>query len=351
MKYSSYQVSDFLKDDLFVRWVKNNDLHAKEFWEKWLETHPEKTQTVKQAKDIILSIKYKKPHKLSSDEYVNIYEEIIKESESNHYNTTFLKYSHHMMRIAASILILATISFTIWTTLDSSSEELIVQGEGLTLNKSTLPGQKLTFKLPDGTLVKLNAASTLRYTQPIDSSKREVHLEGEAFFDVAKDVNRPFIVHTNEMSTTALGTSFNVSAYSVENSHKISLLTGRVVVENTSKKGKNESKILLPGDQIIYSRNNNDFQKISFDLELETAWSNGIIMFEDTNFKSVILTLERWYGVHFEIINESKKTEDAFSGIFENQSLERVLEILSFSGGFTFKSSENQVVIEFIDKN
>jgi ferric-dicitrate binding protein FerR (iron transport regulator) len=177
-----------------------------------------------------------------------------------------------------------------------------------------------------------------------------VYLEGEAFFNVVKDTNRPFIVRTNEMSTTALGTSFNVSAYSVENRHKVSLLTGRVVVENTSIKGEKESEVLLPGEQIIYSRDNNDFHKVAFDLELETAWSNGIIMFEDTNFKSVILTLERWYGVQFEIINESKKSEDAFSGIFENQSLERVLEILSFSGGFTFKSSDNQIVIEFINE-
>ena len=352
MKYSDYQVSDFLKDDFFVKWVKDNDQHANDFWERWIETHPEKTQTIAQAKEIIISIQYKEKYELSSDEYVSLYEEIIKKTAPDFHNSTLPKYSYYLKRIAASLILLAVVFSVVWiTTIPKPTKESITQNTSLTINKATLPGEKLSFKLPDGTIVKLNAASTLKFFQADDNSQREVFLEGEAFFDVAKDVNRPFIVKTKGMSTTALGTSFNASAYSMDNSHKISLLTGRIIVEKTSEKGNKNSNILLPGDQIIYSRANDNFEKVHFDIEQEMAWSNGVIIFEDTDFKNVIITLERWYGVQFEIINENKKTKDAFSGVFENQSLERVLEILSFSGDFTFKLNDSEVIIEFMNKN
>jgi len=347
MKYSDYQLSDFLKDEFFIKWVKNNDAHVNDFWKKWIATNPEKLLIIQEAKDIAQSIEYKETHTLPSEAYVDMYEKILKESDARFYR----KSTSYAFKIAASLLLITVFSFVIWVSIISTKEEKTPQAVGLVINKSTLPGQKLTFKLPDGTLVKLNAASTLQFSQPADSSRRDVYLDGEAFFDVTKDLTRPFIVKTNETSTTALGTSFNINAYSIEDNHKISLLTGRVLVKKTSENHLKESEILLPGDQVIYNRDNNSFQKVHFDLEREVAWSKGVIVFKDTDFENVMLTLGRWYGVQFEVINESKKAKDKFSGVFENESLERVLEVLSYSGGFSFKLKDDDVVIEFYTKN
>lgn len=346
MKYSDFQISDFLTDEFFMKWVKSNDPHVDDFWRKWLITHPEKTQLVTQAKELILSIKYKDNYELTTEEYVSLHEEILKKSEIAFKIKPSRKFS--FMKIAASILLITALSYSLWVT--SNNKQEIAHSAVVIIEKSTLPGQKLTFKLPDGTSVKLNAASSLRFTQSADdNSIRQVYLEGEAFFDVAKDVNRPFVVMTPELITTALGTSFNVNAYSLEDKQTVSLLTGRVLVKKTSGTS-DESEYLLPGDQLLFNKREDDFQKVQFNADRELAWSNGTIVFEDTDFEHVVLRLERWYGVQFEIINENKKIKDAFSGAFENESLERVLNILSFSGGFEYNIKENIVTIEFLNQ-
>lgn len=345
MKYSDFQISDFLKDEFFMKWVKGNDPHVDDFWKKWLIIHPEKTQLVVQAKELILCIKYKETHELTTEEYVNMHEEILKKSKIEFKINPSQKFS--FVKIAVSILLITALFYSLWVVTGNHNKQEIAHNADVIIEKSTLPGQKLTFKLPDGTSVKLNAASSLRFTQSADdNSIRQIYLEGEAFFDVTRDLNRPFVVMTPELSTTALGTSFNISAYLLENKQTVSLLTGRVLVKKTFGSSE-ESEYLIPGDQVLFNKSEDDFQKVQFDADRELAWSNGIIVFEDTDFEHVISRLGRWYGVQFEIINENKKIKDTFSGTFENETLEKVLNILSFSGGFEYTIKENIVTIEF----
>lgn len=350
MKYSEYQVSDFLRDEFFVKWVKEDDPHVDDFWKKWIATHPEKIKIITEAKGIILSLQYDELHELPVEDYLNMYEEVLKKSDFHFFRETPRNSIGYIAKIAASVLLIAILSFIVWNQANQKVKTPLSVVSNNTINKSTLPGQKLSFKLPDGSSVKLNASSRLSFSQPVDSSKREVFLEGEAFFEVVKDLKRPFIVSTHGLSTTALGTSFNISAYGIEDSHKVSLVTGSVKVEKLSANSTDKPKILLPGDQVIYNRELDQIHKSRFDGARDLAWRKGTLVFKNTNFSSVIRTLERWYGVQFEIINESKKSKDVFSGVFANENLEIVLEILSYSGGFTFKMKGEIVTIEFLDK-
>ncbi|MEL7001994.1 MAG: FecR domain-containing protein [Bacteroidota bacterium] len=349
MKYSEYEVGDFLRDEFFVKWIKENDPHVDDFWKKWLVANPEKVEIIAEAKSIILSLQYDKIHELPDEDYLRIYEDVLKESHSHFYRVHDSKSISLFIKIAAAILLVAISTFLLQYKANDNDKQLPSTHNSSTLSKSTLAGQKLSFKLPDGSSVKLNALSKLTFSQSIGSSKREVFLEGEAFFEVVKDPERPFIVNTTELSTTALGTSFNVKAYKVDNDHEISLLTGSVMVEKIQGAAADEPNILLPGDQITYSKEHDLMHRSKFNEDKDIAWRDGTIVFEETSFKNVIKTLERWYGVQFEVINESNKTKENFSGVFANENLERVLEILSFSGGFTFEIQKDLVTIEFLD--
>lgn len=346
MKYSNYGVEDFLTDELFIKWVKGNDPNVHDFWKKWMTVNSEKAHLLKEAAEIIMSLEYEYKYELNSEEYIDLYEGITSRSRSMERNK--VKYGRIGWGIAAALVLaltsLAIIRLQLWS--PKSDYDNVV--EVRTITKTALAGQKLSFRLPDGTMVKLNASSSLQFPDKMDSA-REVILLGEAFFDVIEDPNHPFRVLTRDFSTTALGTSFNVFAYNSEKKHKVSLISGSVKVKKTAG-ADSYSRILQPGDQVTYDAAAAIFSIEPFDVNSAILWTEGILVFQDNNFSDVISTLERWYGVSIDVLNENNKRRDKFSGTFNNESLERVLEVLSFSGGFTFKIEEKLVLIEFLNK-
>jgi len=211
------------------------------------------------------------------------------------------------------------------------------------VQKSTEKGQKLTIHLEDGSKVMLNAQSNLNYPVQFSDSLRELWLQGEAYFDVVKDPQRPFIIHTGEITTHVLGTSFNVNAYAERNSYQIALISGKVMV---SKPATGENVLIEPGQRAAYEKEKSVFTTDLFS-EIEIAWKDGLIYFENADFSKIKSTLERWYGV--EIITEGeidKKWE--FSGKFKNESLRNILEALKFSHDFEYKLDRKYVYLNFI---
>lgn len=346
MKYSEYQLQDFLADELFNRWIKENDPHVDDFWQKWLAAHPGKAPMLEEAARIIRSIEYKDSHKLSTNEYLSLYENILRRSEP--IRRGYRPASANFTKIAAFFLLLIVASLGIWLGLDKKDEPPKVVSQPTLIRKNTLPGQKLAFKLPDGTKVKLNASSSIEFPKEFKNDSREVAMAGEAFFEVVEDTSRPFTVVTRDFSTTALGTSFNVFAYKDENKHRVSLLTGKVKVESLYSTGKPPT-ILGPGEQATFDKKERTFSIQVFDALLHTGWREGKLAFRDSKFSDVISTLERWYGVQIDVLNENKRKTDAFSGTFSNESLEEVLKVLGFSGEFSFRIKDKSVLIEFND--
>jgi ferric-dicitrate binding protein FerR (iron transport regulator) len=207
----------------------------------------------------------------------------------------------------------------------------------------TIPGVKSHLTLSDGSLVILNSGSKLSYIKNFEKGSREVFLKGEAFFSIAKDSLRPFIVNSRETTTIALGTSFNVKAYDGE-TLDISLLTGKVAVNNDGL--IEEAVTLVPGEALKINTEKEQLVKRSFNPDLVIGWTKKWIFFERTPLLEAIRVLENWYGVQIQTMRQPKD-QVLLSGKFQNETLENVLEGLKFSARFDFKIDKENVKIIF----
>lgn len=221
---------------------------------------------------------------------------------------------------------------------------------------STKRGSKSKIQLPDGTQVWLNADSRITYKENFQGELREVELTGEAFFDVVRDESRPFIIHTSTIDVKVLGTAFNVRSYANEKNTETSLIHGSIEV--TLVKSADKRKITLkPNDKLIVTYDEAALEqkdkarphsplltlgRINYRKKdssaLETLWVDNKLAFDEEPLEEIALKIERWYDVKVIIADEELKKEK-FSGIFEDENLEQVLEALRFAG---IKSSVNR---------
>lgn len=208
-------------------------------------------------------------------------------------------------------------------------------------------GYRNTITLADGSTAILNSESSITYDKDFGQKNRLIHLTGEAFFDVARDESRPFVVIANGIKTTALGTSFNINAYHTDNL-AVSLATGKVRVEMEKEiTGVERNKVILrPGEQALWSSHEAALTKREFDPLEILSWKENIIYFNKTELKSMIDVLEKWYDVQITIEGETRKLTQTGTGKFKNQSLENVLSSLGFSMGFSYQINDKQITLK-----
>ncbi|WP_234573605.1 FecR family protein [Rhodohalobacter sp. 614A] len=239
-----------------------------------------------------------------------------------------------MFRAAAIILVVATSLMTVWLmdVNEEASEPFFSQ--------VTSPVRTITTRtLPDGTRVELNANSTLKYPSSFSASERNVYLEGEAFFDVESDKKRPFKVHSGQLTTTVLGTEFNVKYIPELGDVEVALVEGRVQVGVADKKSLSSSVTLEPNQWVRYSSTDNQMA-VGEGIQTKILWREGILEFKDNTLTEVASTLQNWYGVEI-LIDDSAANEIKVTGTFENESLEHVLETLNFVAGIEYKMERN----------
>ena len=207
-------------------------------------------------------------------------------------------------------------------------------------------GQKSTIKLSDGSIVKLNSGSKLRYPSRFNGPSREVYLEGEAFFEVQKDTTRPFLVTSGDIVTSVLGTSFNIMAHSEENLIKVALVTGTVKVSHKSAGENPFVYTLAPNEMLTYDKKRDKPQKSHFNVDQTLAWKDRTLFFKNAGLVEMTTVLQRWYGKRF-IIHNGEVITRKFSGKFEsNRSLEYVLDVLCLNSNFTYQMVDDTVIIE-----
>ena len=207
------------------------------------------------------------------------------------------------------------------------------------LTLQTPKGGTYQITLPDGTEVWLNASSTLRYPQRFAKNERVVDIEGEGYFAVKKDKQRPFKVRTAKQELVVLGTAFNISAYPDETATETTLVEGAVKVASLASKTTRE---LQPGQQARLSVNGLTVHAV--DTEEFTAWKNGYFVFNDATIYSILKKFERWYDI--EIDEEIKLTDDLFTGkIPRNASLKSALKIVGNTSGISFQLTGNKLFL------
>jgi transmembrane sensor len=213
-------------------------------------------------------------------------------------------------------------------------------------NVITKRGSKTKMTLPDGTQVWLNSDSRISYN--FDKCSREVELTGEAFFDVARDENCPFIIHTNTIDLKVLGTAFNVRSYEDEENTETSLIHGSV--EITLLKSPDHKKIILKPNEKLIVRNGDELidndlvktneplltlAKIRFKKDstaMETLWTQNTLAFDGDKLEEVARRIERWYDVKVKFENEEMKWNTTFTANFEDTDLQTVLEAFREAG-------------------
>ena len=188
-------------------------------------------------------------------------------------------------------------------------------------------GEEYELALADGTHVWLNSESVLKYPANFTGNKREVELKGEAYFEVAHNAQKPFFVNTAEMNVAVLGTSFNVSAYTDDETVHATLVEGSVKIHN--KMGNVDEKILIPNQQFIYSKTNHQAQIKTVNARFYSAWKDGAFTFVDEPLPSIMKKLERWYNIR--VFFQGQKVQNLrFSGKLKRfNSCNEVLDVIS----------------------
>ncbi|WP_258103440.1 FecR family protein [Marinoscillum sp. MHG1-6] len=259
---------------------------------------------------------------------------------SNQRNTGFRAWRKYAAAIALAVMSSVLGYFILQSQMKHSAHTIADAGW---ITKSTEAGQKLTLHFSDGSMVILNSNSSVTYPAQFSDTMRLVQMSGEVFFEVAKDPSRPFIAETPLLKTMALGTSFNINAYSGQ-SEEVTLLTGKVKVSSTRESANNA--ILLPGQRI--TTDNVILNKSEVDLKTQALWKDGILYFKNTPMDEGLKSLERWYGVEIEVLNQPNLSLK-LTGTFNNDYLSNVLKSLSYTVGFDYKINEKKVTIEFED--
>jgi hypothetical protein len=205
---------------------------------------------------------------------------------------------------------------------------------------STNNGETYQVRLPDGSLVWLNSASSLSYsTALVHSGKRSVNLVGEAYFEISKDKNHPFVVKTGNQEVEVLGTHFNVNAYDDESTAKTTLLEGSVKIKNKMKQ-----KILIPGEQASVDRDDISVGKVN--TEYAIAWKNGVFRFTDKTLDAGMREIARWYNVQVTYKRPELKNELLGGRISKYASINQVLKKMELANAFRFTVKGREIIVE-----
>lgn len=243
-------------------------------------------------------------------------------------------------RMAATYLLLLFSAYTLYQSWKPMNPELLAEEVPVQIiERETKAGEKLRLTLPDQSKVIVNSLSTISFDSNFGKTDRLIQLEGEAYFEITPDKDRPFKVRTGGVVTTALGTAFN--SYSRNGQVEVSLTEGKVKVSHII----NEVE-LSPGEKAGLKENSGEGLKTEkFDPEKTTAWKEGKILFKSKTFGEIMTTLEKWYGVTITLegnVNQNRKV----TGLFDNESLENLLNGLSFSMGLQYTNKGENIIIQ-----
>lgn len=196
-------------------------------------------------------------------------------------------------------------------------------------------------QLSDGTKVWVNSESTIGFKSKFDGNTRIVDLVGEAYFEVAKDAGRPFVVKTSNMDVRVLGTHFNVKAYADETYTYATLNEGKVRIKNG-----NVEEDLLPDEQIVFNNGTKTFEKRNVDASIYSAWANGKFVFKDESLEDILIALSRWYDIKIFYQNTDAKGDKFSISVNRYDDINILLNHLSLTGGVGFELRKNALLVK-----
>jgi ferric-dicitrate binding protein FerR (iron transport regulator) len=347
MNYTQYTVEDFVLDRNFHQWVTHPDTKSDAFWEIWQYQNPDKVPLLNQARDIILNrlqvLKQAGEHERLSDDRMkamwsaiqvqaSLSEEKYIPAASDQVSRFRFRHSHRWAAVIAFIVVCL-----------GAAASWVYQGLDYEYH-STNYGETKKITLPDGSVVILNANSTIQYRSSWpEVNKRCVWLEGEAFFDVVRSpeaFHPKFIVLTGDLNIEVLGTQFNVFKREAQTS--VTLQEGKVTLDIP---GTNDEKILMkPGEQVVFSSLTRRAVRKIVKAENVSSWTNNLWILDNTSLLDVAKQIETIYGKNV-IIQDTELYRETISGVLPAKNFDSMLEILSTLYSIRIKVKDNQIII------
>lgn len=321
-------ISDFLEDDSFKNWARNQKLSDATFWENWIENNPDKKFLALEAKDIILGIKFH-PYLISKEKIDFAWDKLSAKIDSKEHQkdkktrkNTFAKWAG----IAASFILVSILSFYLF-----SKNDHIVHNTGF--------GETLDLKLQDGSTVTLNANSSIRYSK---DNPRKVWLNGEAFFEVDKkhSTNAKFWVMTNDLDVEVYGTVFNVNTRKEKT--QVYLQEGNIWL--ALKNGS--TRKMIPGNYLSYSFKEN---RILEDKEYispinKTSWKDGKLIFSNLPLEEAMDKVTETYG--YKVVYNTNFDKNIFiTGTIPTTNIDICIQAIQKSANIKIEKEGNKLLI------
>lgn len=251
----------------------------------------------------------------------------------------FYKITRHWGQIAASILLLFASGLTILYYIQHQELQTLAEQDVIVRSGDSGTSQ---VSLPDGTLVRLNANSSLTYQQNFGQNNRKVKLSGEGYFEVKKNTEKKFIVNTGYIDVTVLGTKFNLYAYEDKDIIEMALVEGHVNV--STSKPPYQTICVKPNEKVTYNKYDNKLNIEKTTTKIETAWLNKELVFREEKLENVFQCLSRKFRVKFSI-DSSISVDDVYTGAFDDEKIEDILEVLKIHYGFNYTVKDGKINI------
>ncbi len=323
-------------DNLIIKYLsKDITLEEEECLLEWLELSEKNKQYFRSLKDIIDLERLDADRNESQVE--SQWNKLLRILQPSSLRPNKSKYFINNLLSYAAVFILALLSYHLIHLLRSEKEDNLIVETRI----ETGIGDRSKIFLPDGSVVWINACSSISYDNKFGADTRKVYLKGEAFFDIKTDSLKPFLVHTDIFTYRVTGTSFNVYSFDDENEKSIALIEGSVTIEYNNNKEK-----LYPGEIFIYDKTTETISRKRINTDSFSSWRYGGLVFDEMTFEDLTRRLERAFNVKFVFENKKIKTE-LFNGSFRNyESLDTILKVISTSTPMQYRIDKNIVYIK-----
>ncbi len=320
------QINKYIHNPLFLKWVYESDESTNEYWDYYLDKNPEEKQIITRLKDELKFFRIKK-HKIAQEQKSKLAQRIatqIKREKRFHiasiYTVSILKY------VAVFIFAIAISSLFFYLRQNEPYGDLRAESYTTAIAEN---GQISKLILPDSSVVWLNSGTQIKYPTDFARTKREILLDGQAFFQVKKNKQMPFKVFCKDIEVRVLGTRFNVNSYPEEQDVKIVLETG--AVELLKPANENFSYLLNPGQKLIYNSGSDDVVILQeVELDRYVKWKDGILIFREDPISEVIPVLQRKYNIDLEM-DIPNMDSYLFTATLTDETINEIVKSIAFT--------------------
>lgn len=357
MNYRHYTAGDFTIDPFFRSWVLDRDPVAAAFWENWMNENPDRREELDEAR-ALLYVLAEKELDVDADEVNQRVQGMLAEVRGNTQRTEARMRSafYRYFGIAASVCIVAGLG---WLGLHSMDKQSVNSGEEVGMldrsdgtmvhfNRTTKP---VAILLEDSSIVTLAPQSELTFPQQFAPEKREVHLEGEAFFQISHNAERPFLVKTKELVTRVLGTSFTVRSFEKDPDASVSVKTGRVSVYSKQEEhaGAPSAQVigvmLKPNQRVLFDKRESRLVKMIVDAPVRVSEIPAAsLIFDEAPVKNVFKTLEKEYGIEL-FFNEERLSGCQLTANLSGLPMYEQLDLICRIIHAKYEVADGQVII------